>query len=154
MSHLCTLETDGYRVLFNIRGFEADHDYLTWNVEFQLDPQLGHVLLKSIHNSIAVKDLLRLVEYLEQHITKLREDPCSTSDVFVEWELGFEAQAFSGDIISEREGAFNLVFMVNVGKALEDDTNTYIGGDSVITVENIQRFASEVRGTLADLGSI
>lgn len=107
--------------------------------------------MKSVPTFIAISDLQELVTYLERHITSLQLDPSSESDTFVPKELGFQVRALSGEVISPTEGEFSLLFMVNVGRSNEEVSSTYLGGESEVTIENIQSFKSSVQAVLVEL---
>ncbi len=148
MSNQFLLKTDGYQVLFNLTHLEHTKDYLDAIFEFRLDPQLANVSVKSPQTFISIKDLQELIAYFENHITRLQNNPDSQSEPFVTWELGFQVQALSGEIRSPQDGEFDILFMVNVGQGNEEVGSTYVGGESAVTLENIQRFISSVRTAL------
>lgn len=87
----------------------------------------------------------------DQHIACLQQDSSSQSDTFVPRELGFQVKALSGEVISPKSGEFSLLFMVNVGRSNEEVSSTYVGGESEVTLENIQNFKSSVQAALAEL---
>lgn len=149
MKKQCILETNGYRVVFTLKSVQKTKaDFVDSICEFQLDPRLGELLARSVPTFIHFKDLQRLVTYFEQHITTLREDPNSESHTFVTYNLDFQVQALSGDILSEGEGLFTIRFMVNVGQAHEKACSTYVGGESVVTFANIRSFTASLQAAL------
>ncbi len=146
------METNGYRISFNLKSVEGTEvDFVDSIVEFQLDPRIGELLVRSVPAFIHFKDLQRLVTYFEQHIAALKEDPNSESYTFVTYNLGFQVQALSGSVLTESEGFFTIVFTVNVGQAYEGACSTYVGGESVVTFENIRSFTSSLQAALAEL---
>ncbi|WP_322657512.1 hypothetical protein [Dendronalium sp. ChiSLP03b] len=50
------------------------------------------------------------------------------------------------------DGEFSIRFMVNVGQTNVEVSRTYVGGESVVTLENIQSFISSLQGVLRELG--
>ena len=150
MSSTCLLQTSGYRVLFELRGHDTTTAYGDMIVEFQLDPCLGGISVKSEPTFVSMSDLQRLLAYFEQHIAHLQQDPNSESDIFVPLELGFQVQALSGEVRSQRDGEFSLRFMVNIGKSKDED-RVYAGGESVVTLEHIKNFTSSIHDVMAEL---
>lgn len=146
----CLLETEGYQIVFNLKSLESTKEDLDLIVEFHLDC----FAVKSIPAFIAIKDLHRLVSYFEEHIASLQVDPDSESYTFSTYGLGFQVQALAGEVRSPDDGEFSMRFMVNVGQANVDASRTYVGGESVVTLANIQGFTSSLQGVLADLGCI
>ena len=153
MSRTCLLQTSGYRVLFELKDLETTTAYVDMVVEFQLDPCLGGSLVKSEPTFVAMSDLQRLLAYFDQHIAYLQQDPDSESDIFVPLELGFQVQALSGEVRSQCDGEFSIRFMVNVGKSKDEDCRVYVGGESVVTLEQIKNFTSLIHGVMAELGA-
>ena len=152
MSRKCLLETNGYQILLHLKRVETTEEELFDTIfEFKLNPSLGETLVRSIPTIITLKDLQSLITYFEQHITNLKEDHNSESHTFVTRSLDFQVQASSGNIFSESEGVFTIVFMVNVGKAYEGACSTYLGGETLVTVENIRSFTSSLQAALVEL---
>ncbi|GAB4203748.1 MAG: hypothetical protein Fur006_58350 [Coleofasciculaceae cyanobacterium] len=149
----CLLETDGYQVLFQLKHLDTSKEYFDAVIELMLDPHLTEVSLKSVPTFIAISDLQELVTYFDRHIARLQQNPSSESDTFVPKELGFQVKALSGEIISPTEGEFSLLFMVNVGRSNEEVSSTYFGGESEVTLENIQKFKSSVQASLVELSA-
>ncbi len=147
----CLLETDGYRVLLKLKSLAPTKEYVDAVVEFMLAPHLVEISVKSVPTFIAISDLQELITYLDRHIACLQQDPSSQSDTFVPRELGFQVKALSGEVISPKSGEFSLLFMVNVGRSNEEVSSTYVGGESEVTLENIQNFKSSVQVALAEL---
>lgn len=78
MLRKCFLETEGYRIFFNSKSVEGtEADFVDSIVEFQLNPCLGELLVRSIPAFITFQDLQRLATYFEQHIAVLKENPDS-----------------------------------------------------------------------------
>jgi len=67
MGKKCFLETDCYRVSFDLKDIQAPQEYVNMIVEFTLDQHLGDIMVKSVPTFIAVSDLCRLAMYFEEH---------------------------------------------------------------------------------------
>lgn len=152
----CTLQTDGYKATFHLLGPTEYPGYVRLGIDLVIHPSLADLSLSSVASTIAIADLSDLANYFDEHIHKLARDPNHDSDVFVEWELGFQARAFLGDVmISEDgtlDGGFTLYFAVNLGKADEDSTDTYVGAESLIEVPNVMAFVTGLREYLQAIG--
>lgn len=147
----CLLETYGYQVFFELKSLENNTNLVDLAIQFILNPRLRELSVKSEPSFIAIKDLRRLVSYLEQHIDSLKQNSNSISNTFLENGLGFQIQAFEGSVYSESEGDFTLQFMVNVGQPRKRCSRIYVGGESEITFENIKRFTSSINVALTEL---
>jgi hypothetical protein len=146
----CLLETEGYRILFEFKSLETTQKNVDMMVEFELAPNLGSISVKSIPAFIAIKDLQRLLMYFQKHIARLQEDSDTESDTFLDYGLGFQLQALSGEVRSASDGEFNLRFMLNIGQSSAGASRTYIGGESQVKVENINSFASSLQAALRE----
>lgn len=151
MSQKCFLETDGYRVSFDLKDVQASKEYVDMVVEFTLDQYLGGIVVQSVPTFIAPSDLRRLATYFEEHIAQLLQNPDSESYTFVPMELGFQAQALGGEVYTENDGEFNLRFLLNVGRSKDEGERVYVGGESVVTLKNIRRFIASLHEALTDL---
>jgi hypothetical protein len=151
ISRQCLLETEGYRIVFNLKGIEKTKTDMDLIVEYQLDPHLGLVLVKSKPEFIAVKDLQRLLNYFEEHISRLQEEPDYESYTFLTYGLSFQVQALAGEVRSPNDGEFSIRFMVNVGQTNVEASRTYVGGESVVTLANFQSFALSLQAVLTEL---
>lgn len=151
MVNKCFLETDGYRILFELTAFNAVEKYADVVIEFRLNPLFGEVAVKSVPTLIAISDLQRLVAYFDRHIADLKQNPDSESYTFITTDLGFQVQALSGEIRSQNDGEFSIRFMVNVSESNREGYRVYVGGESLITLENIQSFGSSLRAVLSDI---
>ena len=145
------LEAEGFAFSFEINRVKSDHEYVDMIVLFTLDQKLGNVVVRSEPTSIATKDLLRLTSYFENHIAHLQQDSWSTSDTFVNSELGFQVQALAGEILSPLEGGFSITCMVNIGKSHEEGSSVYVGGEAFVTIEQIVAFNTQIRAVLDEL---
>ena len=144
------LETEGYQVSFEIETMPNLKDEFDVRVGFLLDPCLGNVALTSSPMPLSVKELRRLEDYLKQHIEHLQVDPNSESYTFVPLDLQFELQALSGEICSQDDGEFTLRFMIDTGATSEGRSSVYVGGEAVVTLENVNRFLSSINRLLSE----
>lgn len=145
------LKTEGYTVTFELTRFKNLHTSLDLTVIFALDPQLGNIEIKSIPMPITLRDLQDLTTYLEQHMANLQKDPNSEAYIFVPMDLQFQLQASLGEVRSPNDGEFTLQFMINVGRQKEGSPSVYVGGETVVTVENINSFISSIRQALKEI---
>lgn len=150
----CLLETEGYKIFFELKSLETSKQDVDLIVEFQLNPHLGGLVVKSIPSIFAIKDLERLINYFEEHIACLKVDPDSESSIFITYGLGFQVQALSGEVRSLNDGEFTMRFMVNVGQSDFADSRTYVGGESDVTLENIKSFTSSLQSVLRELSCV
>jgi hypothetical protein len=144
------LKTEGYEISFELETMQTLKDEFGVRVGFLLDPSLGNIALTSSPVPLSLKDLQRLKIYLEEHIAHLQENPDSESYTFVPLDLQFQLQAFSGEVRSQDDGEFTLRFMINVGMPSEDSSSVYVGGEAVVTLENVNRFLSLISCLLSE----
>src|SRR5437588_11301888 len=116
MTTCCTLETEGFRVVFNLRNPDAAREYVDGRIELSLQPGLSPLSIQSMPTFLGVTDFRQLVAYFEEHLRRLRDDPGAESTVFVPLELGFQIQALAGEVNEQDEGEFTVRFLVNVGQ--------------------------------------
>lgn len=153
MQRKCILETDGYQVIFYLSSLNYTQEQVGIILMFVLNPVLGTVTLKTPAHSISTKDLHRLIEYFEQHIVNIKKNPDIDSYAFVTYGLDFQIQALSGIVLSDNEGSFSLQVLINVGQADEGASRTYVGGESVVKFENVQKFTSCLQMALLEATS-
>lgn len=158
------LETKGFRFSFNadykLTDF-VDHEwakndevYLDMVVTFQLLPPLPELTVHSEKTSISTVDFRDLIAYFEQHMAKLREaNGDAVSDAFVNKELGFQLQAFEGDVEPPMDDMFSLSCQVIVGKT-EEGERVYVGGECSVTFEQIQAFIRDTQAFLDELPTL
>lgn len=151
MTQTVGLHTVGYRADFHMTPVDRPGEFLDVVVELALCPELGGMTIKSVPNFVTVGEMRRLVRYLEEHVARLLDDPSHESYTFAPTEAGFNVRALAGDVDSETEGAFSLLFLVNVGCNATDGTRVYAGAESVIDVEKVKEFASSLGATVPDL---
>jgi len=152
----CILRAAGYQATLELVSLDEE-GYVHYKLEFLLEPDLGIVTLQSTAHSIAARDLEWLLDYLEEHMSRLASNPDRDAHVFVEYELGFQLQALSGGANDDgSEGSFAIRFMVNAGRAKEDSnddigTSVYVGAESTISFSQVRQFANCVRSALANM---
>jgi hypothetical protein len=151
MSQTVGLQTAGYRVDFHVTPVDRPGEFLDAVVELALGPELGGLTIRSVPNFVTVGEMRRLVRYLEEHVVRLLEDPSHESYTFAPTEAGFNVRALAGDVASDTEGAFSLLFLVNVGFNATDGTRVYAGAESVIDVEKVKEFAGSLGAAVPDL---
>lgn len=151
MKKECLLETDGFLICIGLNSLNKESKNIDSLITFLLDASIEKLSIQSVPTYIAVNDLQRLANYFEQHVKYLQQDPNRESHPFVPVELGFQVQALQGEVRSERDGEFSIRFMVNVGKRSATSTNVYVGGEAVVTLENIKNFISSIRTALTEL---
>jgi hypothetical protein len=142
------LETEGYRICFVLQETQAAKESAEVVVELSLDRSLGDVAVQSVPTLMTVHDLSRLVAYFEAHIARLQQHLDSESDVFVPLELGLQVQALAGEVQAEDDGEFSMRFFVNVGESSQAGHRVYIGGESVVTLKNLQVFLASLHEAL------
>lgn len=145
------LETEGYQIIFELENSTYCEQSIDLVVKFVLNSQLEGLSVKSVPSCINTKDLKRLTVYLEQHIASLIESSGSVSPTFVEYGLSFQMQALMGDVETTDDGEFSLLVMVNVGKPEKGSHRVYVGGEAIVTVENVRKFVLSINTLLAEL---
>jgi len=150
MNSTIRLQARGYQVVFEVKQTQPVEDDLDMRIAFTLDPHLGGMTVEAIPIRVMLADLSRLITYFEDHITRLEHDPDSKSFTFVPLDLQFQLQAFSGEVRAPNDGEFTMRFMVNVGST-EEGTSVYVGGESVIYLEELNHFLTSLRQLLAEL---
>ena len=145
------LEADGYRICFDLKETQAAKESVDMIVKLVLDKNLGDVAVQSVPTLMTIRDLYRLVAYFEEHVARLRQNPDSESYVFVPMELGFQVQGLAGEVQAGNDGEFSVRFLVNVGESSPAGHRVYIGGESVVTLKNLQVFLASLHEALAAL---
>ena len=144
MSQKAVLETEGYLVVFEMESLDTSDRYLNTVISFQLNPEISEIYFSSDQTLIAKEDLQRLSVYFRQHIENLKQDPDTESFTFVTMELTFQIQALSGEIRSITDGEFEIRIMINVGQVCQESSSTYLGGESIIILKNVQNFIESI----------
>ncbi len=152
MIETISLQADGFRFSFEVDYGRTDQEYVGMIVSFQLAPHLQSLNIHSDKTSIATEDLQRLIEYFEQHIAHIQENSSYNSDVFLNWELGFQLQALAGEIdsLDDEDGYFDIMCLVNAG---DRETRVYAGGESNITLKDANAFTGTIKALLEELST-
>lgn len=151
MSNKCQLKTEGYTITFELFGNVRTPDMdIKTEIEFFLypHPRLGSLSVRSDITWLFVSDLESLLRYLEEHIVSLQHNPNSVSDIFVNLDLDFTLQAFSGEVQLPNDGGFSILFMLNIGRRDETSSSTYVGGEAAVSVAEVRHFMAAVRRVL------
>jgi hypothetical protein len=144
MASICILEAYGYKAAFNFSQIDSSTQVAELIVEFSLDEGFGSLRVKSVPTWIALKDIASLASYLSEHVLRLLKGAGDESIPFVTMELGFELQALEGEAISDSEGEFTLRLMVNLGQISREGPRVYVGGQAVVSVENVRKFIASL----------
>ncbi len=153
MSATCFLDTDGYRISFTLNAGQASQACLDLIVELMLDKHLGDVVVTAVPILIDVRDLSRLVDYFDEHVAQLLQNPDHESYTFVPIGLGFQVQALAGDVQEGNDGEFTVRFLLHVGQSEAEGHRVYMGGESVVSLKNITRFTSSLHDALSAAAS-
>jgi hypothetical protein len=146
----CVLETEGFRISLELEeSLYARDKNVDLRIEFSLHSRTRQFSITAPPTFILIKDIRDLVIYFDEHIKRLKQDPDSISPLFLPLSVAFKMQAFAGDIVSESEGEFTILFLVNMGTTSEEGANTYLGGEALVSIKNIKRFTSELYRALA-----
>ena len=139
----CVLQAEGFNASISLQQIKDPGYYINYAevvVTLNLDPRLGSVTVKSGPTYIKLSELLDLADYFKQHIIQLRENPDCISDNWVPLELGFQVQAYAGEVADENDGAFTLRIMVNLRPL--SGPSVYIGTEGNVTVESVNAFVN------------
>lgn len=144
----CLLDTGGYQLVFEFTRPDPAREYVDATIELSFPAELGVASVRSVPTFITVRDLRRLGSYLEAHIAELQEDSRKEAEAFVPLELGFQAQALSGEVDPAGEGEFTLRFMVNVGDQSENGGRVYVGAEGIVEVTRVRDFIAALEAVL------
>jgi hypothetical protein len=144
------LDTQGYQVTFEILAIPDCTDAFNTIIHFLLDPRLEAVAFQSVRAPLTIETLQRLTTYIEQHLVKTQDEPFAESYPFVPMNLLFEVQALAGEWNAPDDMEFSLRFMVNMEQEHVDLNSIYVGGNAVITLQNINSFLASVKQLIAE----
>jgi hypothetical protein len=148
MLETCVLKTEGYSILLEFLQMRPSARDMLIRTTLILNPLLSDVSYTSTQTWILASDMERLVAYFEEHMKSLKEDNNHVSRTFVDLDLHFQIQAFEGDTSADNVGEFSLQFMLNVGRSGQGHTYTYLGCESVVTVQDVTAFMNSTRAVL------
>ncbi len=120
MRHQCILDTSGYELVFYLQSLDATKKCVGILVEFRLKPSHGNFSIRSGATTTYIAELEKLIMYLENHISALKNNPGNQFHVFVTYDFSFQIQALAGEVRSESEGEFTIQCMVNIGQPEEE----------------------------------
>lgn len=154
MEYACVLQADGFQAMLLLQPYPQDPEYAHIATSLQLDPSLGSVTLAPARGLIALSDLLRLADYLENHLHCLSTDPATESMTFLTYDLTFQLTASMGAYDPTTDaGAFALLFLINVGRDSQADAGSFVwvGGESNIQVPQVRAFIASIRTAVTGL---
>lgn len=149
MKRKCVLETSGYQLVFYLASLDNSPNHIGLLTEFVLNASHDQSCkARSRAKPVYISQLQKLIPYLENHVAALVEKPGHESHTFVTYDLSFQIQALSGEVRSQNEGEFTIECLVNVGKPEGNPCSTYVGGEAVVTLKNLQEFTSDFQTVL------
>lgn len=139
------LTTKNYRVIWTLH--HTDDAYFNAHLTLITDE---HKFETAIY-PLSVADIERIQDYLDNHLQTIEANSLSRSETFTTYELFFQMQALAGDVwrdeIGNWSGDFTLRFLLNVSP--DPQNRFYLGGESLIDVEEIRQFQAQVKQLLA-----
>jgi len=145
MNTSLVLETEGYVVIFRLEATRKEYadsrSLVRLVLEFQTRSAISTINVSSIETYATEVELRRLVEYLHAHILCLQHNPAAESETYISTETGFQLQAGTGEVVNSEDGAFTLRVMLNIGQLDRDSASTYVGGETLVTVRQINAFS-------------
>ena len=141
--NIVSLKTNGYELRFYLARVENSQDsFFKAKVEFATTPNCSQkISAVSEKISINPSDLIRLKKYFQEHMKNIKNNSQEDSYIFVDNTLGYQVRALCGDVSKNgKTGSFGIISMVNIGKTKPFGSSTYIGGESIITFEQVEEF--------------
>jgi hypothetical protein len=108
-------------------------------------PQSPKPIAKSTPRYIERKDILRLANYLDDHLELITHNPDAQSDIYVPLELNFQLQALEGDVLDGFEGSIGLRVMANIADPGDQGGSLYIGCEGTVEVSEVRQFSTKLR---------
>ena len=87
-------------------------------------------------------------------MAQLRWHPDHESQVFVPLELGFQLQALPGEVDQDGAGECSIRVLVNVGQSPIKGHRVYVGGESVVTFDQMRAFLAALRNAVSALAGV
>ena len=140
MSHTCTLSGETYAADFELRPARSA-EHLDLAISLHLHDRRSFVV--STPSFIAIADLHRLRDYLNDHLRQLQSNPDAQSFLFTPLELGFQLQALDGEVRAPDDGECTVRLMVQVASG-EDHPRLYVGCESVVTATAMRSFIAQL----------
>ena len=146
----CTLHTLGYQVTFKFQGYSAVvsgyGEFVGTSIRIAVPSEF--IGITSRRTIISMHDFRVLVNYLENHIARLYDNPGYESPTYANLELGMQLRALQGNVDTQGVGEFALQCLVNVGRDPESNTNIYWGGLAEVRVIQIRQFIADLDALL------
>jgi len=143
LRNIVSLKTNGYELRFYLARIENSQDsFFKAKVEFATTPHCSQKI-SAMSEKILINpsDLIRLIKYFQEHMENIKNNSQEDSYVFVDNTLGYQVHALCGDVSkNQKTGSFSIISMVNIGKTKPFNSSTYIGGESIITFEQVEEF--------------
>ncbi|MDC0667731.1 hypothetical protein [Nannocystis radixulma] len=145
----CTLLGHSFRVQFNICSAGSCSEHVDVNIVIRLGAAGERLLFSSARRFVALKDLLRLADYLESHMNSVIDQTVTEESLpFVPLELAFQVQALYGEASSREEGTFSIRISANA-RDENMDSNVYVGCEGGIEMDSANTFVRELRQAVA-----
>lgn len=99
-------------------------------------------------------ELIKLIHYLEQHVDELAvagpeydvlRYPHPKRKIFLTLGGGYSIHALIGERESDGTGCFTIRVLLDTGMGCRSRTNTSFGGESLIEIQAVSKFTSELR---------
>jgi hypothetical protein len=139
------LATAGFLVSFKLTPLPATREYVDVIMWLVFDPSSNLLPIQSVPRVMSRFDFEQLGMYFEQHVHAIQRDPQQESAPFTPTQLGFQVRAASGEIRSAADGSFTAQVLLNVGRAGQDETTVYAGGETVVYLDDLNRFLATMR---------
>ena len=151
MDAICSLEACRFRADFRLHSAPRSSDHADLEIEMSLD-DAAVPFFRSPPTFISGSDLRKLVQYFERHLVALKSNPDTVSPTFVPQELGFQVQAFEGEVREEDDGELTLSVLAGTGRRAADGERASVGCSGNIEVASLQRFLRSVEDAIGELG--
>ena len=108
-------------------------------------------LAKSTLAHIERADIVRLANYVDDHLKFVASNPDAQSDVYVPLELNFQLQALEGEVRNVGEGELSLRVMANVADPGHEGGSSYVGCEGIADVSEAEQFSKKLRAIASRL---
>jgi len=138
--------TDAFDVKFVLAGKE-ERDVYVFDVVCAEKRRIGFFpnrFLIYMYKS----DLERMIDLLELHCDKIRNNGVDVYDEYSPHDLAFMIKMFDGHVDKSEQGDdgyFSISWMFNCWQEGEEDSNAYIGFESVTTFLDATKFTQNVK---------
>lgn len=141
-----TLNGEGFRFFFDNK-YGPEQEWMGAVITLQFLPPLQELTVKTRqtdHSFINPDDLRDLITYFEHHMTKLKNNENTDSEVFLTEELNFRIQALEGIVAFPSEEFFWIRCFIKAGLG-ENGRLVYIGGESSVTFQQVRAFLRDIQ---------